>query len=159
MLVGLLLLCYGGIKFEKFILYLATGFVLVFCFFLLLSYLDITLNAKATGLISSITLTITAIYHIISRIYKKVKLAIIGYLSATLGFQIAKVLNVDLLTAGYIVGIFFFILKILFALLVIRFRDFLLLLCNSFIGACLFIYNFGYLAGSLENFMAVLERL
>ena len=49
--------------------------------------------------------------------------------------------------------------KILFICIVIYFRNFFILVLNSFIGAVMFVFSFGYLVGNIPNFFSLLDEL
>ena len=95
MLFGLVLLFYGGIKFKKLILIIVFVLTTIIVLFLVFSLFNFRLNNYAIAIITSISLGISVLVRILSKIYKYVTHAIIGYFGITLGFNISSTFYPD----------------------------------------------------------------
>lgn len=92
----------------------------------------------------------------ISDIYKKVVNGIIGFVGVSLGLKLGETANPEVLIfQSFLIAL---LIKVLGVLLLIYFRSFLVLVFNSFIGACLVVISFGRLTNQLMSLEELIER-
>lgn len=96
----------------------------------------------------------------IANLFKKVAYGILAYFGITTGIDIISVImpNANLYEKTVVIFLFLLLIKILFVLFVIYYRDTIILFVNSFIGASLFVLNFGYVIGSIDNIYDIINR-
>ena len=96
----------------------------------------------------------------LTKFFKKIAYGVLGYFGITTGVDILSVImpNASLYEKTVVIFLFILLVKILFVVFVIYYRDAIILFVNSFIGASLFVLNFGYLIGSIDNIYDVINR-
>lgn len=141
MLIGLFLMCYGGVRFKTFMLIIAGLLTFLLIVLSLMSLFNIYLTKKIIAFFYSIGIIGSAIITYINKIYKQVVNGIIGYVGITYGLKITETFDPEVVIFQSI--LIMLLIKVLGIILFIYFKDFLVLVFNSFIGSCLFVIGLG----------------
>lgn len=80
----------------------------------------------------------------------------IGWVGVSYGMNLTQTVDPEMLLFQSILLIL--LIKVIAVILVLYFKDFLVLLFNSFIGACLFVISFGQLTNNMLSLEEIIER-